>query len=205
MASSEQYVATVWHRITKGKPQPQAGLWRSSVQSTLNAALQRLGSRTAYDVGLHSLFTNQWSITLGAAGTAGEDPIYNLTPSLLIDERARRWWRLTMTGVRFPLKYRPNPTDLDNPPPIPDPDYMYYTIFNRAVRVRDFQGNIPIQTALQFFGNKVPLISDSAIDAELFDDLVDIGVAVIMESESIQEVIRQAERTSEAPPISVQA
>lgn len=196
MATTDQYVATVWQRISQGKPQPQVGVWRSAIQSTINAAMQRTAGRVAGDVGLHPLLMHEWSITLGAAGTAGQDPINNLSPVLLLSEAARRWWRVTMTGIRFPLKYRPNITTIENPPPIPDLDYMYYTFFNQNIVVRDFQGNVPTQVDLQLFGNKVPAISDPAFDGELFDDLIDIGVAIILESNDLREVVRQAEQAS---------
>ncbi len=192
--TSAEYVDTVWYRITKGKPQPVAGIWRVSIQSTLDGALQRIADRVAADDGLHPLLINEYSLTLAG----GEVAINTLTPTLLLSRKARERWRVTMTDVTYPLKYRPNRVDLDNPPPTQD--FYFFTIFNNLLVVRDSAGDIPSETDVQFFGNCVPLIGDVAFDGELFDNLVDIGVAMIMESDSLQEVIRQAEMATALAP-----
>ncbi len=119
---------------------------------------------------------------------------------MLISAAARKRWRVTMSadGVRFPLKYLPNMHDLDNPPPTSD--YYFYTIFNNDLVVVDFNGDTPTETNVEFFGNSVPLIGNVAFDGELFDDLIDIGVALVLESQNGAEVVRQAEGMSAAAP-----
>lgn len=189
MATSAEYVDTVWYRLTKGKPQPLAELWRAAVQSTLGAALQRLGDRVAADEGLYPLLVNEYALTLvtGQVDISGQDPV------LLLSEHARAHWRVTMTDIRFPLKYLPNRFDLDNPPPTSD--YVFYTVFNKNLVVRDYLGAVPTETAVQLFGNYTPEIDDSSleVDGQLFDNLADIGAALVLESGTLEEVIRQAE------------
>lgn len=196
LATSAQYVDSVYYRITKGKPQPQSQLWRVAVQATLNPALQRLADRVAADDKLYTVLVNQYTLTL----TGGEASVSTLTPTLLMSRGAREHWRVTMTGVRFPLKYRENRIDLDNPPPTQD--YYFYNIFNKMLTVRDSTGAIPAETDVQFYGNYVPLISDTAFSTtgELFDNLVDVGAAIIMESASLEEVVRQAETAAATAP-----
>jgi len=191
------YSDSVWYRITKGAPQPDSRLWRAAVQSTRDAALQRLADRVAADPALYTLLVHEYDLTL----VAGEVGIAALTPVLLVSKASRENWRVTMTGVRFPLKYRENRSDLDNLPPTQD--YYFYTIHNSKLIVRMPPSDIPSETAVQFFSNSIPLINDPVLDpatGELYDNLIDIGVALIMESASLSEVIRQAEMaTGDAP------
>lgn len=204
MATDIQYIDTVWLRISKGLPQPETKLWRTAIQSTEAAALQRLADRCASDEYLAPLLQHEWDLTLGSAGTAGQVPIHNLSPTLLLSERARKRLRVTMTGLRFALKYRPNMHDLTNPPPIPDFDYAYYTLFQQNIVVRDFQGSVPALTDIQIIGQKVPIdLTDPVFDGELFDNLCDCGAELILESGSLSEVIRQAETPDAAPRAAV--
>lgn len=206
MATKPQYVDTVWYRISKGAPQPLVGNWRVSIQSTIPAALQRLADRCASDEYLAPLLQYEWDLTLGSAGTAGQVPIHNLSPTLLLSERARKRLRVTMTGLRFALKYRPNLHDLTNPPPIPDPDYAYFCIYQQNLIVRDFQGSVPALTAIQLIGQKVPIdLTDAVFDGELFDDLCDSAVEIILESGSLEAVMRQAGTLDSAVTGPVQA
>lgn len=192
MANTAQYVDTVFYRMTKGASQPESKLWRAAIQSTLDNALQRLGDIVAADDGLAPLLFNTFNVTLGAGGSAGQDPINTFSPALLLSEAARQRWRVTMTGVRFSLQYRPTFHDLELPSIVPDPDLMRYTVFNKCIVVRDFLGAIPAQTALQIYGNTTPLITDTAIDTQLFDNLVDLGIAILVETGQAGEVMRSA-------------
>ena len=190
------YVQAVWYRLSKGKPQPMSGVWRVAIEDTLDAALQRVSDRIAADDGLYPLLVNQYALVL----TSGEVAINALVPVLLVSTASRKRWRVTMVadGVRFPLKYLPNRSDLDNPPPTQD--YYFYTIFNNLLVVRDSTGAVPGEVNVEFFGSYAALISNPAFDGEVFDNLIDVGVAIIMESESLPEVIRQAEMTTAVAP-----
>lgn len=176
--NADEFVARVTNRLeqhAQGVKFPAPAVF-----SILGDTLQKLADQVAADPSRYAILYRAYSITLGAGGTAGQDPVTTLSPTLLLSEEARKWWRVTMTGVRFPLSYRPNRTDLDNPPPISDPDYYYYAIFAGNVVVRDSQGEVPTVTALQFNGNYVPLISDPMLDKELKDDLFDVGTALLL-------------------------
>jgi len=198
MATVQQYVDTVWLRLAKGLPQPQGKLWRVSIQSTIPTALQRLADRVAADDYLFPLLQNEWDLTLNA----GQVPVHNLAPTLLLSRKARKHIRITMTGVRFGLKFRPTYHDLMNPPPIPDNDYLYYTFFEQNLFVRDNLGSIPAGTSIQLVGQKVPAdLTDAVFDGELFDNIADIGAAIILESGALNEVIRQAETADAAPQL----
>lgn len=191
------YSDSVWYRISKGAPQPEMKLWRAAVQSTRDAALQRLADRVAADPSLYTLLVHEYPLVL----VAGEVSIATLTPVLLVSEGSRKNWRVTMTNVRFPLKYRENRSDLDNLPPTQD--FYFYTIYNGKLVVRMPPSDIPNETAVLFAGSSIPLINDPTLDpttGELYDNLIDIGVALVMESASLQEVARQAEMASGVAP-----
>ena len=206
MATVRDYVNVVWNRVTKGKPQMQSEVWRSAVESTLSNALQRLAQRVAGDEALYPLLQEVFDFSLTGFGDQTIDVINTVNPghTLLVSHAARRHWRLVSVGggPRFSLKYLPHRRDLDNPPPTPD--YHFYTVHDGRIIVRDSDGNIPTDyTEIQLFGNYVPIISDQVFsNGELFDDLVDIGCAIIQESGNLQEVIRQAEvPDANTPPI----
>ncbi len=131
---------------------------------------------------------NTYNITLGAGGTAGQDPILGLSPTLLVSKRAKERYRVTLTGERFSLKYLPRVHDLVNPPSTPD--YKYYTIFEGAIIVRTSTGAIPTQTALQLIGNYVPSIAQ--VPDELSDNLVDVLVALALETNALDQVMERA-------------
>jgi len=193
MATSAQYVDNVWFRLTKGAPQPAAGIWRVAIQSTLNAALQRLGDRVAADDGIYPTLFHQWSLTL----VGGEVDLVSQSPVILLSESARQRWRITMTSVTYSLQFLPNMHDLENPPPTSD--FYFYTVFNRKLIVRDSGGAIPSETAVQLYANQSPEITDAnlTVAGQLYDNLIDIGVAMMLETSSLAEVIRQAETPSQ--------
>jgi hypothetical protein len=210
MATEDDYIVQVWERLSKGKPQPVAGLWRVAVQTTLPNALQRLGDRVAADDYLYPLLMNAWDVELGIGGVAGQAILIGpdgLDPVILLSEGARKRVRVTMedpndASIDLDCDYLPNFNDLKNPPPIPDDRKRYYTFWQRSLVIRDRTGQdgVMVQTPVTLYGCKAPEIDDFALDGELFDNLVDIGCAIVMESGSLAEVIRQAEvASSEAP------
>ncbi len=179
MATEAAYTDTVWYRISKGAPQAPSGLWRSAAQATLPNALQRLADQVAADPFLFPLLQREYAGLTLIGGEVSITSINTVGPTLLVSDDARRRWRLTMTNVPFALEYVPNRTDLDNPPPIQD--FYYYTVFNDLIVVRDYTGTAPVETDLQIFGNYVPEITNTVFDdGELFDNLIDIGVALTL-------------------------
>jgi len=183
--SRDTYVASVWYRLTKGKPQPESELWRSAVDSTLSTALSRLGDRVAKEPRLYALLQNSsFNVTLGTSGTAGQERIDGLTPTLLLSKEATDHWRVTLTidGVpqRFALKKQKTRHDLNNPPITSD--FINYAIADQSIIVRDATGSIPAGAVLvvTVSGNFTPPIG-SQVSEEIFDNLVDIGVEILLE------------------------
>lgn len=195
MATEKDFRDTVWYRISKGKPQPEIGLYRVAVESVLSSALQRLGNRVAADPKLCVTFQSEYPLVLAS----GEISLIGLSPTLLLSKEARKQWRVTMTDIRFPLQFLPNRRDVDNPPRTDD--YYFYTVHLKKLIVRNSIGEIPAETSVQLFGNYVPLINDAAlaVGGELFDDLCDCGTAIMLETGSLEEVVRQAEHPTTVP------
>ena len=222
MATETQYTNTVWYRLSKGKPQPAAEVWRSGVQATLKTALQRLAEKVAGDEKLWPLLTTHYLLHLSNLAELDLATI-TIIPgerTLLLNEVAQTRWRLTVAVAVSPpavlqlerVTYR---YDLDNPPPIPD--FWYYIVgpgdeIASGIVVRDYTGSIPeAGIVLHLWANGIAAIDDPVFDAygvpgvgqgELFDDLCDIGAAIVMESSSLAEVVRQAEEpTATHPPM----
>lgn len=199
MATDDQYVDYVWQRMTGGRPQGESGIYRSAIQSTVGAALQRLADMAAADSKLHKIFYRQYDLVL----SGGEASVLGLSPVLMQTEAAQRRWRVTMTDVPRSLQYRPNLRDRDCPTPAEG--YYYYTIFAGMLVVWNSSGEAPVETDVQFNGNYVPLISDPslAVGSELFDNLIDIGVYLNHESKVAQAAAMavQAPHQPEAQPV----
>lgn len=215
MATTREFVDTVWYRLSKGKPQPTTGLWRAAVQSVLSAALQRLADRIAGDDALYPLLMHEWDVTLGIGGVAGQAILIGpsgLDPVILLSAGARKRVRVTMddpgpgpSGVLPPAQYLPNFHDLEIPSPSPDSRLRRYTFWQQSLVIRTGSGNVDdlVQTPVHLFGCKVPAIDDPVFDGELFDDLCDVGAALCMESQSVMETVRQAEEGAAIhPPLS---
>lgn len=172
--NSAQYANRVFQRLSKGNPQGEVKILRSAIENQLPQALQRLADEVAANskerVRLQSLFP----LTLGGAGTAGEEP---LPSTVVTNKSAIEGWYVRMSGVPNELQYLPNRRDLDNP--LSALDYYYYTLFNGALVVRDANGNIPAETALSLYANYTPTISQ--VPAELEDNLINCGVQVALE------------------------
>lgn len=174
--TTAEFVAKVFARISHGNPQAKAGVYRPAIQAIEGQSLQRLADKVAADPVAYTILYRQTNLIL----VAGEVTLLALSPTLLLSEESRKKWRVTMTGVTNPLKYLRNRNDLDNPPPISS--YYYYTVFMSKLLVRKSDKTVPTETAVQLFGNIVPLINDDSLSAtgELSDDLIDIGIAIMM-------------------------
>ena len=201
MATVTQFVDSVFYRISKGKPQAESGVWRVSIESTMASALQRLAERVASNHELYPILVNKYELTLLPSG---EVSLSGLTPTLLLSKAGRMRWTVTATGVTHPIQMRRNYIDLTNPSP--NSDYYFYTVFNKSLMVRTSAGVPPIETSIQLYGNYVPAIDDASLSmgGQLFDDLVDIGEALTLETTSQQEVIRQAESPDGMPEMIAQ-
>lgn len=160
-----------------------------SVFSIRDASLQRLSDHVAADPVSYDILYRPYPFVL----SSGEISIAGQTPTLLLSKDARKHWLITMTSVRFPIKPLPSYTDLLNPPPTPD--YYFYATRASVLMIRDSNGDIPAETAVQFYANYTPLITDPVFSSngELSDDLIDIAVAICLESSVEPEVVRHAE------------
>lgn len=186
--NTAQFIDRVFRRVGRGKPQAEIGIYRNAIQSIMGQALQRMGDRIAKDKYSYTILQREYDLTL----TNGVVQINNLTPPLLLSKEARRHWYVTMSGAPASLKPLPSIVDLKN---VPITGGTFYTVFNGQLVVYD-AGGPTTGTDVQLVGNYVPLISDPAFDdstGELGDNLITIGVALILEAGNPAEVIRQAE------------
>lgn len=185
-----EFIAIVTHRLE----QRARGLMfpPTTVFSIRDAALHRLAGRVSRDAGLYTLLQTQYDLTLNL----GEASLLGLQPTLLLSKETRKFWLITMTGVDHSIKLLNSITDLNNPPPVSS--FYYATVFQWKLLVRDSAKAIPEETALQLFGNGVPLLTDPVFeeDGELRDDLIDVAVELLLESKNPAKADQEAQETS---------
>lgn len=192
--TKREFANTVWLRLTKGRSQKATGVFRSSLESIIPAALQRLADRVSADDALYTLLYRTYTgLTLDGTGAV---TITGQSPTPLLSIAARKHWRVTMTGVRFSLQFLPDLHHLSNPPQLLD--RYFYTIFAGQITVRDGSGNIVPETDLQWATSFVPaLITD--VNDQLTDNLVDIGEALALAGAVPNEILRAAATMSSEP------
>src|ERR1700754_4834783 len=112
-----QLVPLIYEGIAKGYPQEAVKLRRSAIYDARNRIYRAFAERVAADPRLLHRLHKSFPLTLGNAGTAGEEP---LPATLVTTDKAIQGWRVTLTGVANALKWLPNREDLENPPQIGD-------------------------------------------------------------------------------------
>lgn len=163
-----EYVDKIFYRLSRGLPEREIGHYRSAIESTAQAALQDLAdSVAASEEPKRGLLQKSFPFTL-----SGGEATLSAETNLLISTIPLTGY-VTLSGVTAPLQWLPNRLDLDFPPNIGD--FVFYTLLDQKIIVRDATGAIPSPTALTIHGSYVPTFAD--IPNELVDDdLIKIGL-----------------------------
>lgn len=177
--TTEEYVNYVALRVTNGAP---AGNLRPMIESIIPMALQRLADRISDDPNprIQALLQKTVSLTLSGGEVEPDDDV-------LAGAIGRAYIILSGSGAPTePLQWLPTMHDLVN---FQYPDYAGFTYDEGLIKVRRM-GAIPAATSLSVRTSFIPSLGE--VPSELEDNLIDVGVELVLESGSLAEVEQEA-------------
>lgn len=165
-----------FHEIAGATSQEKAGIYFYQIEACFPEATRTLQRQALGGANLvRAYLTKEYDIT----PVAGKYPLDG-APDLLVESLPLA--RVTIPDdSEFELQYVPNPTDLRYPQP--GVDYLYYSVQNEFIRVRDLNGELDQTTGHLFIENGVyrPVIASVAASTTLRPELEDAFVAILKE------------------------